>query len=203
MALIQDNKMLTTEAKKTAESIRFAFLGTMFPRVEEKYGIKYICFSDGKNNVFVSTKALNQLQYVSNLNNACRAAGVKVDLSAYARNIMNDAEVSRAVYGAMNNKYIGEEVEVLDNARDMFFSEQEEKEHASHVSGSGEVGKTASAKLAYIKSMISKFPQMARDAGLDITMTNAAMDALRQDVKHIEAYRERSALKSFEVPEKE
>ena len=203
MALIQDNKMLTTEAKKTAESIRFTFLGTMFPRVEEKYGIKYICFSDGKNNVFVSTKALNQLQYVSNLNNACRAAGVKVDLSAYARNIMNDAEVSRAVYGAMNNKYIGEEVEVLDNARDMFFSEQEEKEHASHVSGSGEVGKTASAKLAYIKSMISKFPQMARDAGLDITMTNAAMDALRQDVKHIESYRERSALKSFEVPEKE
>lgn len=203
MALIQDNQMLTTEAKKSAESIRLALFGGLFPSVEEKNGRKYILFSNGKDNVFVTNKSLNQLAYVANLNNASRAAGVKVNLSPFTNLKDGDAQAARKVYEAINNKYIGESVERQDNAMDMFFAEEETRESAGKVGSYAEIGASVPAKLAFMKVMTQKFPQMAREVGLNSTMTNAAMDALRQDIKHVEAYRERIALRNFDEVEKE
>ncbi|MBR2909071.1 MAG: hypothetical protein IKC11_01830 [Clostridia bacterium] len=201
MAIIADNKMLSKEAKMTAESIRFALLSTMYPIAQEKNGKKYICFSNGKDVVYVSKRSLDQLAFISNLNNACRAGGLKVDLTPYARNKVGETEISRKVYEAFNQKYIKTRSIAPDNALQMFLADEEEKEKAKKIESSADIEDTVAAKLAYIESMVEKFPTIAKMAELDTTMTAIALDAVMADVKHIKEVRQRTALSQFESDE--
>ena len=203
MARIDSNNVLTKEAKMTAHSIRFAILGAMYPTVHEKYGKKFVCFTNGKDVVFVSNRNLNQLAFCSNLNNACKAAGVKVDLSPYARNMVGEEEICRKVYEGINNSYVKADVVLQDNAMAMFLSEEALKDAASNIDSAESLEDTVSAKLAYANEMVKQFPKIAKEAGIDENITTAALGALVDDLEYIKKVRQRKALNQFEEVEKE
>lgn len=203
MAIIEDNKMLTQGAKRTAQSIRFAFLSSMYPTVHEKYGKRFVCFSNGKEVIFVSNNDLNELAFCANLNNACKANDVKADLSRYAKGLDSDAQVCKKVYEAINECYTSKAPTTPDDAMQMFLSAEERKQRAREVTGDSAVINTPEERLAYVERMVREFPAIARSADINLATVNAAMDALLQDVRYIKQYRDRVAMGQFADVEKE
>ena len=193
MSVIDNNKILTDGAKKTAHSIRFAILGALYPTVDEKYGKRFVLFSNGKQKVYVSNKELVQLAYLSNLKNACDAVGVKAGITA----LDSDETAARKTYEAIYKSFIQERPNLQDNALDMFIFEEDMKKVARSVSSEQGIPARVEERIAYIKKVVSEFPSLAQEAGLDKVTVGFAMDAVRADINYIEQYREKMATSQF------
>ena len=196
---IAENKLLANYQKQTAHCIEAAILASMFPVVKEGAdGEKYILFTNGKNSVFISNKSLNTLKYCTNLQNACRAAGVKADISSYARGMEKEDAMLNKVKGALTRPYL-EKQQKEDTVFDMYLNEKKIEKETEMISSEADILEGVSGRLAYVKWVRGKLKEIGREAGIDSNIFIAVDEELLADIKHIESVQERKMLSQFEA----
>lgn len=180
--------------------MRLALLSGMMPMGVQKEGRKFIHFSNGKQNVFIQNKGLNQDEVVINCVNICKATGVdcQKELYEYVAGQIKAVDLLEVLRSKVKSVYESANVDTYSSVEEKVMKEKSYEIKAKNMPFAGLMSTKVEETLNVVKKNIGILKAEAEKIEFnDISCADAALltdDDITKIMKSLSEKRSRMAI---------